>query len=252
MEPRKLYLFPDTNLFIQCKPLEELDWSAQEEFAEINLLVCRAVQREIDGQKNRGRDRIADRARKTSTLFRDVLSMPDRQMVIRERSPKVTLSFCSIQLPSKDLKDRLDYNHADDEILGVLYAFVRTTLRRTRVCSLMTLVPMVTADHLGLEYIAISDKWLLPPENNPLEKENQQLKDEVRRLTSLEPAFEVDCLSHEGQRLDKLESKFTIYLPLGEDEIEELIALLKRRSPMVTNLRGRLLQPNLPQWTFAK
>ena len=27
MSEKILYLFPDTNLFIECKPLAELDWS---------------------------------------------------------------------------------------------------------------------------------------------------------------------------------------------------------------------------------
>ena len=38
MSKRTLYLFPDTNVFIQCKPLEQLDWSEWQEFSEIHLL----------------------------------------------------------------------------------------------------------------------------------------------------------------------------------------------------------------------
>ena len=34
MTKQTLYLFPDTNLFIQCRPLEQLDWSEWEEFEE--------------------------------------------------------------------------------------------------------------------------------------------------------------------------------------------------------------------------
>ena len=43
MSEKTLYLFPDTNLFIQCKPLAELDWSEWSEFTEISLIVCRPV-----------------------------------------------------------------------------------------------------------------------------------------------------------------------------------------------------------------
>ena len=46
-----LYVFPDTNLFIQCRPLNELDWSLWPDSSEIHLVVTRPVQREIDGQK---------------------------------------------------------------------------------------------------------------------------------------------------------------------------------------------------------
>lgn len=40
-----LYLFPDTNLFIQCRPLEELDWTQWSAFDQVHLIVSRPVQR---------------------------------------------------------------------------------------------------------------------------------------------------------------------------------------------------------------
>ena len=45
MTRRNLCLFPDTNVFIQCRPLEELDWSDWADFEEVHLIVCRTVQR---------------------------------------------------------------------------------------------------------------------------------------------------------------------------------------------------------------
>ncbi len=68
MSENILYLFPDTNLFIQCKPLAELDWSVWSEFEEVHLIVCRPVTREIDNQKTRGNSRVAQRARSTYQL----------------------------------------------------------------------------------------------------------------------------------------------------------------------------------------
>ena len=50
MTARILSFFPDTNLFIQCRSLEELDWSEWADFEEVHLIVCRTVQREIDQQ----------------------------------------------------------------------------------------------------------------------------------------------------------------------------------------------------------
>ena len=51
MNEKILYLFPDTNLFVQCKPLQELNWSEWSDFTEVHLIVCRPVTREIDNQK---------------------------------------------------------------------------------------------------------------------------------------------------------------------------------------------------------
>ena len=66
---RILYFFPDTNLFIQCQPLEQLDWSEWAAFDEIHLVVCYPVQREIDNQKNRGGHRVGQRSRKAIPYF---------------------------------------------------------------------------------------------------------------------------------------------------------------------------------------
>jgi len=73
MADRILYLFPDTNLFIQCRPLSELGWDRWGAFDEIHLIVSRPVQAEIDKHKNRGNDRVAKRARTASSLLREII-----------------------------------------------------------------------------------------------------------------------------------------------------------------------------------
>lgn len=39
MADRILYLFPDTNLFIQCLPLQQIYWTLRSDFDEVHLLV---------------------------------------------------------------------------------------------------------------------------------------------------------------------------------------------------------------------
>ena len=51
-----LYFFVDTNLFLQCRQLEQLDWSPWDSFEEVRLIVSKAVLREIDYRKNKGSD----------------------------------------------------------------------------------------------------------------------------------------------------------------------------------------------------
>ena len=68
-----LRFFIDTNVQIQCRPLAELDWSPWAGFDEVQLVVCRPVQREIDHQKGRGNDRVGKQARRivNSIIFVD-------------------------------------------------------------------------------------------------------------------------------------------------------------------------------------
>ena len=103
MSKRTLYLFPDTNVFIQCKPLEQLDWSEWQDFSEIHLLVSRPVQREIDDQKNRGNNRVANRARATYRLFRQLIDGRREYEVIRSSIPVVKLYLEGPSRPSPSI-----------------------------------------------------------------------------------------------------------------------------------------------------
>ena len=103
-----LYLFPDTNFFIQCKALQELDWSKWKEFSEVHLIVCRPVQREIDDQKTRGKNsRVGKRARKTfSTLFRPITIGEKQFQLIRQAEPKVRLFLEAPSWPDPELSGK--------------------------------------------------------------------------------------------------------------------------------------------------
>ena len=254
MAKHTIYLFPDTNLFIQCRPLEELDWSEWVEFEEVHLIVCRPVQREIDNQKNRGNDRVGQRARKTYHMFREILSTPDRRLLIREADPCVKLYFCAPSLPSQELKDRLDYNKPDDELIGHLHGFKQAHPDEDVHLLSYDTGPMMTADSLGLPYSPISDAWVLQPENNVEAREIARLKGEIDQLKKLEPNFQIRCLDGKEREIDALEVECHVYSPLGIQEMEELIELLKTRFPIKTGLndQGRPSRPTTIDFNAAR
>ena len=160
-----LYLFPDTNVFIQCKPLEQLEWSEWEDFSEIHLLVSRPVQREIDDQKNRGNNRVANRARQTYRLFRKIIDGRQEYELVRDSIPTVKLFLQGPSQPSPELGGILDYGKPDDQIVGCLHKFRRDNPESDAKLLTYDGGPMMTANSLGIPYIAVKDDWLLPPEN---------------------------------------------------------------------------------------
>ena len=232
MTERILYLFPDTNLFIQCSPLPEIDWTRWDDFDEVRLLICRPVQREIDNQKNRGNDRVGQRARKTSRIFRDIATGEDGYEVIRESSPRVELHLEALGRPSPELEDRLDYGKPDDEIVGCCYEYSREHSPSDVRLLTHDGGPMMTARSLGLPFEPIPEDWILPPENSPAERENARLREEVNRLRKVEPEFLIRCMNHHGQEFEKLEFECQIFEPLTEADISELIQALKSRWPI--------------------
>ena len=236
-----LYLFPDTNLFIQCRDLQELDWSEWKDFSEVHLIVCLPVQQEIDQQKTRGENnRVGRRARKTySTFFRPIATDEKEYELIRNDDPKVKLFLESPSWPDPELSDRLDYSKPDNEIVGCLSRYTKTN--RDADVRLLThdTGPMMTAKGLGLSVAPIRDEWILPPEHNKVERENIRLKSEIAQLKKLEPLFQITCLDDKDQEVQELQVECKVYEPLCDGDIQELINLLKSRSPIATEFGGK-------------
>lgn len=229
-DSRILYLFPDTNLFIQCRSLRELPWSALGEFEEIHLVVCRPVQREIDSQKYRGNDRVADRARKTYGLFREIIASGLDHRVVSDGRPVVKLYLDSL-LPNPDLRDRLDYSKPDDEVVGCLDTFQRHNQDKTVYLLTHDGGPMMTAKSLNIHFMPIEDNWLLPPENNKTERELIRVKDRLAQIEEAEPRFHLTCVDEQGKELNSLEVEYVVYNPLAESDVAALVQSLESQFP---------------------
>ena len=234
MTDRTLYLFPDTNVFVQCKPLKELDWSEWSDFSEVHLLVSRPVQREIDNQKNRGNNRVANRARLTYRTFREIFEGQLGHKVIQDSQPLVKLYLEGPNLPSPALKDRLDYSKPDDEIVGHLHSFMKENPGAEARLLTHDSGPMMTAFALSLPAILVKDEWLLPPESNELEKENARLQNRVIELEKAEPSFDVQLIDDSEQNSENLEVEYEVFEPLSEQEVNALVQLIAENLPVAT------------------
>jgi hypothetical protein len=170
MAPRILYLFPDTSVFVQCRPLEELWSDTWKGFDEVHLIVSRPVQSEIDNQKNRGDDRLGRRARAASSALREVILGSVGHKVIRDSGTCVKLLVQQELKPNPDLSMRLDYQERDDQLVGIVHAFVEENPDAdTRLLTHDT-GPMASAKMVGVRVEPVPDAWLLPPENTSADK----------------------------------------------------------------------------------
>lgn len=243
MSEQTLYLFPDTNVFIQCKPLEQLDWSEWQHFSEVHLLVSRPVQREIDDQKNRGNSRVAKRARTTYRLFRRIIDGRQDYELIRSSNPVVKLHLEGPSRPSPELADILDYSKEDDQIVGCLHKFRQVNQGTDARLLTYDGGPIMTANSLEIPYVAVREDWLLPPENNQLERENAHLRERVAQLERSEPRFKVELVDDRGAALDRLELEHLVYDPLPNETIESLMDRLTTRFPKATDFGSREANP---------
>ena len=237
MSDSVIYLFVDTNLLLQCRPLEELDWSAWSAFGEVRLIVSNPVLREIDYRKNKGNDRVGSRARATSAMFRAMIG--DEHKLIREGDPRVTLSLEPQHQYSSALKDRLSYQERDDQLIGTIYGFAHENLAVTVRLLTHDTTPLYTARALGLAADAIPDDWLLPPENTDSERELAALRAENVRLKKAEPLFEIRCIDGHDAEVERYDATYTRFDPLTDAEIDDLVQQLQNRFPLETDFGPR-------------
>lgn len=226
----KIYLFPDTNLFVQCKPLPDLDWSAWKDYDEVLLYISRPVQAEVDSQKGKGNSRLATRARKTSSLFREILKLGVQGKEVCASKPRVNICHRQDLKRDESLADDLCYDERDDQLVGIAALFAKNNPDdEVRILTHDT-GPMASAQMVGVEFHEIPDSWLLPPEADESEKKMRKLQEEVDRLRKAEPAVEARLESGTSYQAERL-----VFEPLDDAEIAAVMKKIMSLFPMATD-----------------
>ena len=233
MADRILYLFPDTNLFVQCRALPELGWDAWGAYGEVHLIVSRPIQTEIDQHKNRGNDRVAKRARAASSLLREII-VGGGGKIVRNAGPAVKVEVRP-ELRPDEPEERLDYSELDDRLVGIAYAFAQQNMGvDVRILTHDT-GPLASAKMVGVSAELIPDDWLLPPEKTEAEKKITAFESEIARLKKTEPEIVVGCRDGDGREIGRFEIEVPHYLPLSGDEVSDLMKRIVSRYPIVTD-----------------
>ncbi|WP_081648770.1 PIN domain-containing protein [Ponticaulis koreensis] len=230
---RHVFLFVDTNLFFQCRALEELDWSEWVDYEAVHLIVSSPVLREVDYRKKQGNDRVGKRARKASERFRDMLGK--NEVMIRGTNPCITLHVEAQHTYDGSLSNQLDYNERDDQLVGTAYLYAKEHPERDVQLLTDDTIVLYKASGLGLKIAPIPDRWLLAPELDERDKQITKLQTENNRLRKAEPAFSFRTFDEAENEIERYHSQRTRFQPLGEDDVETLFESIKRTHPMVTD-----------------
>lgn len=235
MKRSQLFVFPDTNLFMQCNDLPSLDWGKLGEFEEIRLIVARPIQKEIDRHKGSGNGRLGRRARKASSMLRKIVADELTSNVISKKNPQVLLDLIVNLRPSPDLRDQLDYTEPDDTLVGIAYAFAADHPNREVVVLTHDAGVMASAVAVGVRHLVIPDSWLSAPEDTKIEKDLKAAHAEINRLQNSEPRFEVHCVASDAQPVKQMHYLFRDVKRLTDTEIANLIDRARARFPMKTD-----------------
>jgi rRNA-processing protein FCF1 len=208
-------IFVDTNLFIQCKGIDSLTWADLFDKREsINILVPRAVQKEIDNFKGQGKGRRAKKAKSANELFGLILDSTSGYAL----TDKLTLSFTSKkELAQISPEPTLDTTKNDDSIIQEVIAY--RVIHPEADAALLTNDTglMVSAKEYGVPYVRIPTSWLLEEEPDERDKQIKALKSEVANLKKNYPEINIE-VSNSRQVIQIYE-----YEALSDSDIEHIL-----------------------------
>jgi hypothetical protein len=226
-------LFPDTNLFLQCRALTELPWEEIARGDDLLLLVSRPVQDEIDALKSDRKQRRAKRARRASSFIRKIIVSPDSKLVIRDSGPRVEISLSPQRKVASDLPDALDLSRIDDRIIAEAISYKKNTGENVAILTHDT-NSLATAKYCSLDSIVIPDEWLLPPEPDDRDKRIQELERILKEYAKNYPEIEIINKNQQGNAITSLALSIVSYNNLTNPQLYQLITETQAKFPMIT------------------
>ncbi len=224
---QRIAAFPDTNLFLHYRPVNEIDWCSLLQASAVEIKIAPVVTRELEEQKTLHQSRkLRERAATALKLLHKYLG----QSQVRDG---VTLEFLIKEPTTEFAASRgLNLQLGDDRLVGTLLLY--RDEYPDIPCALVTsdLPLTVKATHYQIQLAAPSETLRLPPEPDLLEKKNKQLEEELFRYKSREPVLDVLFDSGESH------TRFRLARPRNvnsgsEAEIQSMLEAAKQNCPIV-------------------
>ncbi|WP_215825189.1 PIN domain-containing protein [Xanthomonas sp. MLO165] len=230
---KRIYLVPDTNVLVQCRPLVELPWKEVfPGFDSIILVLIAPVMREVDRQKG-GQGRLAKRARTVNGLIGELLESPSVLISKQGSLPDVSLICREDLRPDPETEESLDYRQADDAIVGTVSALVKACADEPVKLLSNDNGVLMSARRIGVPFHRVPQEWLLSAESDEDQRRIKALEGELKRLRTSEPVCVVKAAA--------LPWRFEVdgFEALSEAQIVELLNALKRKFPQETDFGQR-------------
>ena len=177
MRLKSLFLFPDTNLFLECHTLKDIDWSTLGDYDEINLLLSKPVLDEIDLHK-KGTGRRRRQATNIFNIAREIVRQRDRNYLQIKDNPVINLYLCTDNYYRHFSKPSLDLTKPDDLLVACVGGYQQQFPEHTVKLITHDIGPMTTCRNHSIDFVEIPESWLRPSEKTEEQKENERLKKE--------------------------------------------------------------------------
>ncbi len=229
-------LFVDTNFFIQCKTITELDWNLVTDSKVISLFVSKPVVSEIDRFKHDMNKRRQHKARMANSIFREILDSGN-SCICKKTHDKEIFFIVDCNPTPAELQEKaniLDLNKPDDAIVASV--LIHRGKYPDADAHLLTYDTgqMLTARSVGVPYKSIPRKWIMPPENDTRQKEINQLRKKLEEYTRREPKIIAELSVNSVEYADDAILNISQNLSLSKNEREDLKEMISTKFPQAT------------------
>lgn len=215
------YLFLDTNFLLHFKSFDEIDWKSLLNEDEITIVITPTVISELDKHKQHNVSRVRKRARSTlkkiESYFDDGITHKKILIEILTTEPKSEI-FDSYEL-EKDVPD--------DRILASILEF---KIKDKDVCLVSNdSGPRLKAKSRDIEVFKIPSHLQLKSQIDPIEKENQKLKQEIERIKNRLPQLKLLFRNGDDHMTINLEKA-----DIKKPDIDNILKNVKKQYPHIS------------------
>ena len=229
----------DTNLFFECKKLEDIPWSDLG-VDPLAIILTKPVISEVDKHKKSG-GRTRKRALAVSARIREMLKSEVLEKELRKSEPRVSFRLAPVIRPDPNLADVLDYDTNDDRIVGIVSTMVKDN-ETGSVCFLTDdSVAASTAQSVGVPFRFIPEAWKRPPEQTTEAKRIKELEKDLATYRAQEPSIVLESFAGEMIGTSVVRR---VALPLRSDQVETLVGQLRTDHP----IQNDFVFPKSEQW----
>lgn len=216
------FAFLDTNVFLEYKRIDQIDWFSYLNKEQVTLILCSKVWSELEEKKQANKQRVKERAKNTIKYINDLLGI-NQSLKLKEN---ILLDWYD-DSPKNELYQSGSLNPivADDCLIATILTYKEQFPERN-VC-------LITEDgglrrkafSRGIEIHEPPMEDRLPDEPSEEEKELKELRRENEKLKALFPKLDLVFLS--GKKEEK------ILATVEQPSLEERMAVMELDYPKI-------------------
>lgn len=179
----KAYVFPDTNIFLHYRPLNEIDLPSMLGNRQVTLVITQIVIKELEKHKwSHPIEGIRKRAIESTKRIKEWSKTDDR--AIRSK-----MDFELVALPAEETITiyKLDGRSQDDMLIGCALEYQKMYGVDSVFLLTADIGPQLRADGLKLKTIEPPEEHQLPHAHDAMKKENLELRRELAKYQGRSP-----------------------------------------------------------------